>query len=249
MSGYLRQVVYLNVRLAEAEDANRLQQQHRQQFNRKHPMGRGGTFMGPRPGGQYPQHYNPFQTFSTNENFNPQHFRPGERPIVGPTGGIPPAGAHMMFRNASPFGGFAPQQFSMDMRPIRPMMRMPPNGPMPNNGPSYRPFNGNINMRPGVGAQIPPPLRYDNSRPRLTVSNAGGGQQFMPMRPAQFVRPGNMIQQQRPQQPSVQQQLLPILHGGPQSTGRITNTGPLMIPTKVLINPNFKGGVEAVTSK
>lgn len=232
-------------RLAEAEDVNR-QQQQRQQFNRKHVMGRGGsTFMGPRPCGQYPQHYNPFQTFSSNENFNPQHFRPApERPMLGPAAGMPPTGTHIMFRNVPPFGGFPRQQFSMDLRPMRPMMRMP----MPNNGPTYRPFNDNMNIRPGgVGAQIPPPLIYDNLRPRLNVSNTGVGasQQFIAMRPAQFMRPGNVMHQQRPHQ----QQMPSIQHGGPQSTSRLTNTGPLMIPTKVLINPNFKGGVEAVTSK
>lgn len=245
-------------RWAAAEDANRHRQQ---QFNRQQPMVRGAFMGGPRPtGGQYPPHYNPFQSFPPNENFNPTF----QRPPIHPSPGNPQQMMHRMeFRNTGPYG-FPPQQYPPnDLRPMRPPMMRLPRQP---NMPPFRPFNGHMNIRPGNGgAQIPPPIRYDNSRPRQPSAANVSGQPFMPMRHPQFIRPGpgNVMQQQPrpllqqqqqqppPQQPQPpQQQHSQIQHGGPpQQTGRITTTGPLLMPTKVLINPNFKGGVEAVTSK
>lgn len=239
------------------------------------PAGAGTFLLGPRPGVRYPNPYNPFSQHPGNENFNPQfHFRPQmERPPsllmtpnCGPRGGHPQPmpsqyRTHLLpqphnFR--SPFlndlnrprlGGMPIQQM-----PLHPVggggggggggLRL--HGPprldfQPNSVPPFRSFNGNPAMRPGgnTSQQIMPQRFEQHVRPRMPPN-----QQFMQPR----------MPQQQAQHQQQQQQFGGPPHAGNllvQAPTRITgqpNSGSV-IPRKVLINPNFKGGVEAATSE
>lgn len=114
--------------------------------------------------------------------------------------------------------------------------------------PPFRPFNGNPTLRPG---QMPP-HRFDSQhiRPQRMLSSGqpAAQPQFMPQRPSMqpYVggrssgsnHPGNLIIQ-APHVPP---------HSSSATVSQIGPSTLPVIPRKVLINPNFKGGVEAATS-
>lgn len=243
----------------------------------KHDGGRGGYMGGPRHFQPHP--YHPYAQHSGNENFNPQFqpqhlFRPqmdrSLNPLMqggphqnGPPGppmhNMPPI-MQQQFRGPPPHQQ-PPHNFRLpyanDMN--RPLLGRPPGGMhprhlgpprpdyVPNAIPPFRPFTGNPSLRP-----VGPPSRFEQQhRPRMPPNQQPQPQQFMPPRlPLLQQYPGGppgmpplpaglqMQQQQHPGSSHVQ-------------TNINTNVppGPPIMPRKVLINPNFKGGVEAATSE
>lgn len=244
-----------------------------------HRGGRGGFSGGGPARNFQPHPYNAFPPPSHlhpgNENFNPQfqQFRSQmerapsllitPRPPLngspqqsmqhgsgGGGGGGPPMMAPQFIR------GHIPHQQQMPPHNFRPpyanemnrqpRMLGPPNSPLiqhlPLHGgaghriprgdfsmnsvpPPFRSFNGNQPMRPNG-----PPMLQQH-RPRMQPNQ----QQFMPPRmQQQYAGPSGHPMQ--------------IHHGGPSSSTQPTLT-PQPMRRKVLINPNFKGGVEAATSK
>lgn len=201
-------------------------------FNR--PQRGGGHF--PNMRGRFPPPYHPYRT-PGNENFNPQfhpQYRPPQNHMMGGRPMHPPG----------PFGG--PMHPYARMRPGMPLnqrlpMPPPPHGPQlhPNHPGAGPPFGFN----PGGPGQMPPragpgpfggPQRFP-PRPRADGPNSAGGFRH-PMHGAPLLPP----QQQPP------------LHNNAVA-GSAPIPQPPQLPTisgrKVLINPNFKGGVQAATSK
>lgn len=112
-------------------------------------------------------------------------------------------------------------EFNPMRMPHRPEFHSNTPGPMP-----FRPFNSNVQG---------PPVRFENN-PRMPVNN-------LPSFPANNPNNTNF----GPPRPPI---MLP-----PASNTNISASGPSAMPSgmppvprKVLINPNFKGGVEAATS-
>lgn len=255
----------------------RLPPQQQPLLRNKHEGGRGGFMGGPRHFQPHP--YHPYGQHSGNENFNPQFqpqhlFRPQmDRPLNplmqggphqnGPPGppmhNMPPLMAQQ-FRGPPPHQQPPPHNFRLpyanDMN--RPLLGRPPGGMHPGHrhlGPprpdyvpnAIRPFNGNSLLRP-----VGPPSRFEQHRPRMPP-NQQPPQQFMPPRlpllqqyPGAIGPPSGMPP--HPANLQMQQQHPGVSHG-PANLNPNAPPGPPIMPRKVLINPNFKGGVEAATSE
>ncbi|XP_037914459.1 uncharacterized protein LOC119653679 isoform X4 [Hermetia illucens] len=216
---------------------------------------RGGHFPGSRPPVRYPHLNYPPYPHHHNENVNPQMAASaGQYPTpYGPMdqqmGGV---------RQPAPYGACNPMPPRMDYRPLVPNFRpQTPNefsmyrGMRPDyiNGVQYGNFgpHGMRPMyRPDNAVQLPPHMRQ-----RLPLQRPPTGPP-----PGQ----GNFIPQQHP----------PMGPGGGQHGGALnpaggvgaghslsapmtghpgSGVGSAVLPRKVLINPNFKGGVEAATSQ
>lgn len=183
---------------------------------------RGSRMYGPRPGNQS---FPPGHPYNKNENYNPHSFHsvpPQNQPNM-----FPPNFRHPHPNNMRP----PPQQ---QPPPHHNMYRGPHpdfiQNQMGGNRPPFRAFNPNM-VR---GAM---PGQFDQMRPRMMVA----GQQFHNQGPPQ----------QRPQfiggAPIQRMSVAPqMVHQMPQSSGMLQQP---VVARKVLINPNFKGGVEAATSK
>lgn len=188
---------------------------------------RGNRLYGPRPGHSFP----PGHPYNKNENYNPHSFHsvPQQNQIMPQQPNMYPPN----FRHPHP----------NNMRPPPQQQQLPPHpnmyrGPRPDfiqnqnmGGPPFRPFNPNM-VRGSM------PGQFDQMRPRMMVS----GQQFHNQRPPQ----------QRPQfiggGPIHRMGVAPqMVHQVPQSSGVMLPQP--VVPRKVLINPNFKGGVEAATNQ
>lgn len=171
----------------------------------------------------------------------PSQYGPPQPPMnPAIPGSLPP---RMEYRNPMPYNyphqyqsrpiPGAPIQHPHPMRVPRPNEYGPPGQPsippQPNGPQIFRPFNGNPIIRNAGG----PPPRFDHNMPSRMI---GPQQPYMPPRPQQtFIR--------QPIRPNMGGH--PPVHGGPPNP---INSGSMIVPMKVLINPNFKGGVEAATS-
>ncbi|KAM7347725.1 uncharacterized protein ACRADG_007221 isoform 2-T2 [Cochliomyia hominivorax] len=168
-----------------------------------------------------------------NHDLNNPHHRPrhpfGFRP--GPMAGFRhpnPTGMYSQvphdYNNAQGPGGFNQHQFAGPRNVFRPEgpMGLPPG------------------MRPGMRMQRPPL----QALPPHTMPNQGN---FInaphPIRPQT-----GPVPQPPSGAPSVPGQTTPVTNQQPP-TGQLPAAAPPLAPRKVLINPNFKGGVEAATSK
>lgn len=236
------------------------------------PPFRGGRFG--RGGGGVGPYNQPPNQFYPNENFNPmnggpppqqqQHLDFGPGPMMGNRMPGPPPPQQMMHRpqlNMRP--DFRPNM-NYHQRPpfdVRPMMRPPfdpqqPTQPLPH-------YNNNHNNGGPMNtyrSHQPDPMGL-GPRGAFPANNFGPSNFNRMHRPQQF-GPGQ--QQPMPpyqQQPQLSPQRPPMMNhqmggggGVPAPMGPMNSTGPPgmapMMPRKVLINPNFKGGgVEAATSE
>lgn len=195
---------------------------------------RGNRLYGPRPGGQ--SSFPPGHPYNKNENYNPHSFH-----------SVPPQQSNMFppnFRHPHPNNMRPPpsqQQQQQQPPPHHGMYRGPhpdfiQNQNMIGNRPPFRAFNPNM-VRGSM------PGQFDQMRPRMMVS----GQQFHNQGPPQ--------QQQRPQfiggGPINRMGIVApqMIHQLPQQQSSVGMLQQNIVSRKVLINPNFKGGVEAATSK
>lgn len=196
-----------------------------------------------------------------------------ERPLNplmhgGPHQNGPPQMHNMPPLMAQQFRGPPPRQqppphnfrlpYANDMN--RPLLGRPPGGMhhrhlgpprsdyVPNAIPPFRPFNGNPSLRP-----VGPPSRFEQHRPRMPP-NQQPPPPFMPPRLPLLQQypvggggpPAGMPP--HPAQLQMQQQHPGALHGQANSNPNAP-PGPPIMPRKVLINPNFKGGFEAAASE
>lgn len=200
---------------------------------RQHPHARqqGAPYPPYRPPNnqQYPPQYRPMP---------PNHIRPGPgRPM--PFGGPNAAGGPPMY---GPRGNRMPGIPPHNQRP--PLM--PPHQMPPGNRPPF-----------GVYPNAPmPPMRGNMPPQHRFPPGAGPGPGFPPMRPGPGPAGNNMMMRPMPQrmpmqqpQPQPQPQPHPLPVGPAQLMGVTPNAVSLLPKRKVLINPNFKGGVQAATSK
>lgn len=218
--------------------------------------------------------HNNNQPFHPNENFNPQNQHPmdfnpmmrggqmmGMRPDFHPQmppngfggnqggGNLPFQGRPMMGMRSPPFDPKPPQMYgnSGGPRPFGPTMN---NGPQQHFGPPRFQGCNRPNLPPQVGFNMPMPggPQLPQQSPRQM-----GAFNRMPM-PPQFGPPRQMgpyPSHNNPQLPPIQQQ--PNLQPPPMNQPPVPplmaqNPAPV-IARKVLINPNFKGGVQAAKSK
>lgn len=188
---------------------------------------RGNRMYGPRPGSQS---FPPPHPYNKNENYNPHSFH-----AVPPQNQIMPQQPNMFppnFRHPHPNNMRPPPQ---QQPPHHNMYRGPhpdfiQNQNMGGNRPPFRAFNPNM-VRGSM------PGQFDPMRPRMMVA----GQQFHNQGPPQQRPPfiGGVGMNRMSVAPQ-------MVHQMPQSSGMQQQP---VVARKVLINPNFKGGVEAATSK
>lgn len=189
---------------------------------------RGNRLYGPRPG-----HFPPGHPYNKNENYNPHSFHsvPQQNQIMPQQPNMYPQN----FRHPHPNNMRPPPQ-QRQLPPLRVMYR----GPRPDfiqnqnmGGPPYRSVY-DINMARGsmAGQQM---------RPRMMVSSQPFHNQGPPQQRPQFIGGGPIHRMGVPPQMS---------HQIPQSSGgMLQQQQQPIVSRKVLINPNFKGGVEAATNQ
>lgn len=242
------------------------------------PPFRGGRFGRGGGGGVGPYNQQPNQ-FYPNENFNPMNGGPPQQHIdfvhQGPAGpmmgnrmpGPPP----QMMHRPQLGGGMRPDfrpNMNYHQRPpfpndVRPMMRPPFDPQQPTQPLPHYTNNNNGGPMNAYRSHQPDPM---NMGPRGAFpGNNFGPNNFNRMhRPQQFRAPQQQqmppYQQQQQLQPQISPQRPPMMNrvpmmnpqmGGPMNAPSAGPAGMApMMPRKVLINPNFKGGgVEAATSE
>lgn len=226
----------------EREQINQLDDQHRgqsQHFQRN----RGGQhFQNARHSG--PRGHMPYRMGSPNNDNFGQPFMPqygGGGPNRHPSGNVRPPFNRMPMQSMPQMinsNRFPPQMGPQQMPGPGPMQPHRMQRPMffpNNNGPPQ--MNNSNQFRPFVGNQIGAPRPPQQQMPPFS--------QFQP----QNTHPGNMIihRTPMPSQGIQNQNMNPAFSGA---------AGPTVLPVaaqlpsrKVLLNPNFKGGVQAATSK
>lgn len=206
-------------------------------FNR--PQRGGGHF--PNMRGRFPPPYHPYRT-PGNENFNPQfhpQYRPPQNHMMGGRPMHPPG----------PFGG--PMHPYARMRPGMPLNQRLPMPPPPHGGPQLHP-NQMHQHPPGAG----PPFGFNPGGPGPMPPRGGPGpfgapQRFPPRPRAEGPNSAGGFRHPMHGAPLLPPQQQPPLHNS-AGAGSAPIPQPPQLPTisrKVLINPNFKGGVQAATSK
>ena len=223
--------------------------------------------MSPRP--NFPHQRQSFPHSSSIENFNPHQSQPYNPQLRLPinivsyvSGGqaqiqprMGPPGFRMDYRPN--YRQLHPQQqqnsmrqlLDMSYRPQHPRPEFISNDPtdLNSNRPPFRPFNT------PQGRPISGPSRFEILRPRIPGPSRITPQQFAAQNRQPFIRQqhilpqlgrGIMICNQRP----VQHQITSNTGVTISNTQNILHGQPIL-PRKVLINPNFKGGVQAATSK
>ncbi|GAB0098974.1 uncharacterized protein DMENIID0001_147900 [Sergentomyia squamirostris] len=197
------------------------------------PMGRGMSGRFPRGPPGFPHYRQPLP----NENFNPQtpqiipdfQFRgvvpdQSHGPPLIPPGGAPPPGGSYRHPfppfDHKPMPMFGPPGEGQQFRGQNPRgIEFGPRG----NRVQFRPFNPN-GVRPSFRPNMPRmPPRMEIMRPPY-ISQASSSSSSFPAPPRPYSGPQNHMAMQQAQQQS-------------------------KLPRKVLINPNFKGGVEAATNQ
>lgn len=212
----------------------------------------------PRP----PPPHHPYR-MPMGENFGPPFIHPfgqpnrhAVNPLRAPFNRMPLQGA-MNFQRVPPP---PPPQSMQSIRGMMPGHRMPM-PPMPGGGPNQQQYFGN--MQPFSGQT--PPLMPPRLRMPANMGPHNPHQQQPPQHPQkqpsqlsqqqprhhpyapQGPRPANMLLQRAPMH-----QLHPQSIHSNQSINPTTSAAvlpPQMPPRKVLLNPNFKGGVQAATSE
>lgn len=188
---------------------------------------RGNRLYGPRPS------FPPGHPYNKNENYNPHSFH-----SVPPPNQIMPQQPNMYqpnFRHPHPNNMRPPPQQQQQPPPHYNMYR----GTRPDliqnmggNGPPFRQFNPNM-VRGSM------PGQFDQMRPRMMVSGQQFHNQGPPQQRPQFIGGGPIHRMGVGPQMS---------HQIPQSSS-VGMLQPTVLSRKVLINPNFKGGVEAATNQ
>lgn len=213
---------------------------HQSGYNRH----QGGPY--PNSRGHYPGPYHPYRTPS-NENFNPQyppqfrpppnHLRPGGRPMH-PAAAFGPGGGGPMHQFRMPPAGHPgmPHNQRLPMLPQQRPGQLPP-------GASRPPF--------GIYANSGGPMPMRGATPPFNVGGPGAPPHRFPPGPGfppHARPPSNNNMMMHPGQRMPPQQQPP--HAMPANVvGAAPISQPVLPKRKVLINPNFKGGVQAATSE
>lgn len=233
-------------------------QQHLQHFQRN----RGGPQFG-NPRLSMLRSHHPYRMPHSGENFNPSflaQFRPQNQ--VRHPGALGMQGPRGEFLGGHPNNLLRPfHRMPMHGMPPHSRLPMPPSQqlPGPHGMPPHRlqrpPFQSSGGQPSGNNSQAPPfrPMFNNNnqgmppgqviSRPRMNILNPHLPQR-QPFQPftQQTTHPGNLLIHRAPLHP---QQVPVTLNQNMQPTAATSQLPP--ITRKVLLNPNFKGGVQAAT--
>lgn len=193
-----------------------------------------------------PRQHNPYR-MPMGENFGPPFMHQFGQPNRHPVNQLRPPFNRMPMQGAIPYQRVPPpppsammqQSHGIHQPPAHRMQRpMCPPSQSGGNVPVFRPmFNQNM---PSVPGMPPRPRMAGNMMPQQRPPPGG----FLTFQ-AQSPHPGNMVIQRAP---------MHQLHPQPMHNQNINPTTssailpPQMPPRKVLLNPNFKGGVQAATS-